>query len=134
MTRPTYQTPEHLGAEQELIKKLVGKLGFAAIHKIPKQFYPVDFAGVSTGGFVVAFMELKTRTNPHNKYSDYMIGLTKYTSGVQMAGFTGLESGKMREVEALRRCPYTGTARKSRRRTQPFSHFVPLHKLGNLLH
>jgi len=40
----------------------------------------------------------------------------------------------MREVEALRRCPYTGTARKSRRRTQPFSHFVPLHKLGNLLH
>lgn len=59
------------------------------IHKIAKRFYPVDFVGVKRG-CVTTFMELKTRHNPRLAYADYMISLTKYLAGAEIARVTGL--------------------------------------------
>jgi hypothetical protein len=85
--RPIYETEEDLQKEERLALAFAQKYG-AEAHKLPA-LYPLDYSYTKDGS-VVAFMEIKIRTNSFAAYQTYMISLSKITSARNIHITTGL--------------------------------------------
>ena len=85
--RPIYETEEDLEKEERLALAFAQKYG-AEAHKLPA-LYPLDYSYTKDGS-VVAFIEIKIRTNSFAAYPTYMIGLSKITSARNIHITTGL--------------------------------------------
>ena len=61
--------------------------------KLPVEYNPdrfiVDFS-VTKNKKIVAFVEIKVRHFPHNRFQDYFIGIRKWTHGIKYYEVTGI--------------------------------------------
>ena len=85
--RPIYETEKDLEKEERLALAFAQKYG-AEAHKLPA-LYPLDYSYTKDGS-VVAFIEIKIRTNSFAAYPTYMISLSKITSARNIHIATGL--------------------------------------------
>ena len=72
--RPIYETDEDLKKEKSL-SDMISKSWRCELQKLQPRD-PFDYAAVRDGK-VVAFVEMKNRTNEYGRYDTYMISMTK---------------------------------------------------------
>ena len=89
MSRPLYENDETLWREYEAAQE-VEKWSGATLKKIPIR-YGLDY-GIVREGEIVAFAELKCRTNRKDDFDSYMISLGKIQSARSLAETTGLDT------------------------------------------
>ncbi len=88
MTRPTYETQEHLKKEEELAKFAAYKWN-CEMRKQDK-FNQFDYVAINNGK-VRAFVELRCRSNEYNKYPTCFVTANKLSSAFSMHQATGLK-------------------------------------------
>jgi len=85
--RPIYETKEDLAKEASL-GSLISKRWRCTMQKLqPRDHF--DYAAVREGR-VVAFIEIKNRTNKMSQYSTYMISMTKVINATMTTIATGI--------------------------------------------
>jgi hypothetical protein len=87
--RPTYETAADRQNEKRVAQKAAATWGECWAVKLPKQ-YRADFAFVDSKEAVLAWCEVKCRTNPHDRYPTYMLSLAKWMEAERMAESSGL--------------------------------------------
>lgn len=87
MNRPMYETPESLKKEDEVAQKISAAWN-TKLNKIPIK-YRVDYAA-ERNGKIVAWIEIKCRTNDMNDYETYMLSLDKYNASIELGKVTNL--------------------------------------------
>lgn len=87
MNRPLYETKENLKGEHEVADK-IAHLWKAKLSKLPIK-YKVDYAA-ERNGKIVAWIEIKCRTNDMNDYQTYMLSLDKYNASIELGKVTNL--------------------------------------------
>lgn len=87
MTRPKYENDGHMTIERQTVGYVadVWRVGF---YKMPES-YRCDYA-FTRNGRVVAFCEIKARSNPRDKYASYSIALGKWMALANLTEFTAL--------------------------------------------
>lgn len=85
--RPTYENADSLKQEEEFALLLSQKFNWT-FQKLPRK-YLLDCA-VLEHGRVVAFVELRVRSNPVDRYPTYMLALGKFLAADQLHRVTGL--------------------------------------------
>lgn len=86
MGRPTYETSADIDAETE-VALLVAERWKATAHKL-KKFYSTDWALIRNE-VVMAFIEIKCRNNPRDKYPTLILSLDKVISMKNLASVSG---------------------------------------------
>lgn len=89
MSRPSYETSKNLSSEARVAGILAGANNATSI-KLPAK-YPLDWALVE-GKAIVAFIEVKCRTNSSTAYAEYMISLAKYASIQRLSEMSGVKA------------------------------------------
>lgn len=87
MSRPLYETKEHLKGETEVVNT-IEYLWKANLKKLPIK-YKLDYAA-ERNGKIVAWVEIKCRTNGMNDYQTYMLSLDKYNASIELGNVTNL--------------------------------------------
>jgi len=87
MSRPIYETPADLVNERRVADALLERWRCNAV-KLPRR-YEIDYA-LSRGNRVMAWAEVKCRTNPREQYPTYMVALGKVLTGLNLSQRTNL--------------------------------------------
>lgn len=85
--RPTYENKDHLAKEQELAEFVASK--WQCDMRKQDKFNQFDYVAMR-GGKVTAFVELRCRSNPIDKYPNCFITSSKLAHAHAMHGATGL--------------------------------------------
>ena len=88
--RPTYETNYNRSKEDEVSDRL-RRLWEMEIEKL-KPYFPADVAVISNDSTVVAFCEIKCRTNDMTAYPTYMVSVHKLYELASLASFTEIPS------------------------------------------
>ena len=86
MARPTYERQADRERQAEAIAVIERAWGCSAAPT--KAFYPFDYALKRRS--IVAWAEVKCRTNEHSRYPTYMLSLHKWKDGLHYESTTGL--------------------------------------------
>ena len=87
MSRPIYETEADRANERRVADILLDRWRCTAV-KLPRR-YEIDYA-LSRGNRVMAWAEVKCRTNPREQYPTYMVALGKVIAGLDLAQRTNL--------------------------------------------
>lgn len=87
--RPTYETEADRKNEKRVAQKAASAWGGCLAEKLPKQ-YRADFGFVDSRESVLAWAEVKCRTNEHDRYPTYMLSLAKWLEAERLSQDTGL--------------------------------------------
>ena len=106
-TRPRYETQDDLSREGAFSRKVSEKFN-CTFRKMPLR-YGLDYAAMRDG-VIVAFIEIKVRTNPVDQYQTYMVALSKWSAARELRAVTGLPSFLMVQwSDAWGYTPLSGT-------------------------
>lgn len=82
-SRPIYENSKTLKAEDRLKERIEVASGWR-LHKLPMS-HVVDYAATHDGkNEIVGWLELKCRTNDHNRYKTYIVSLNKWRRLVEL--------------------------------------------------
>lgn len=85
--RPRYENEYTLSTELVFAKELEA-IWSCTLHKLPIS-YQIDFSACRNGE-QIAWVEVKQRSNPHNKYQTYILSVLKWRELVRTSQVTNL--------------------------------------------
>lgn len=87
MSRPTYETADHLDDEEDAIQRLEACWGVVA-RKTPK-YYKIDYAIADYAGSVVGWVEVRGKNFNRDQFQTFYTSLEKYLSVCRFQYATG---------------------------------------------
>lgn len=88
MVRPRYETVEDRSRERGVFDAVA--VTYNCQYQLAEDFAPYDGVLQDGDGNTKALIEIKTRTNPHDKYPTYMLSATKYRNLFDIAETHGI--------------------------------------------
>lgn len=76
---PLYETAEDRERETQVAEAITQATGWT-MHRLPDTRSAADWIATNTLGEVAAIIEIKCRTNRHDKYPTYMIDMNKWNN------------------------------------------------------
>jgi hypothetical protein len=86
MSRPTYETSEHLEAERKAIEHVEACWGVTC--KKTPQYYKIDYTVVNSAGFVCGWAEVRGKGFERNRFSTFYTSLEKAMTLVRYESLT----------------------------------------------